>query len=40
MLLQQRVVDVMAWIAFMAGEVEGAVDEDRQIGVDLDQASL
>jgi hypothetical protein len=38
-LLEQRVVDVMAGIAFVAGEVDRAIDVDRQVGVDLDQAA-
>ena len=38
MLLEQRVVDVMAGIALVAGEIDRAIDRDRQIRVDLDHA--
>jgi hypothetical protein len=37
-LLEQRVVDVVAGIAFVAGEIHGAIDVNGQIGIDLDQA--
>ena len=30
----------MAGIAFVTGEIEGAVDVDRQIGIDLDEAAV
>ena len=39
MLLEQRVVDVMARVALVAGEIDRAIDVDRQIGIDLDQAA-
>ena len=38
-LLEQRVVDVVPRIALVAGQIDGAVDVDRQVGVDLDQAA-
>ena len=38
-LLEQRVVDVMPRISFVAREVDRAVDINRQIGVDLNQAA-
>ena len=38
MLFEQRVVDVVAGIALVTGQVDGAIDVDRQVGVDLDQA--
>src|SRR5712671_3628403 len=40
MLLEQHVVDVVAGIALVAREIDGAVDIDRQIRVDLDQAAV
>ena len=39
-LLEQHVVDVVAGIAFVTREVDGAVDVDRQVGIDLDQAPV
>ena len=40
MLLEERVVDVMSRVAFVAREVDRAVDVNRQIGIHLDQASI
>ena len=37
-LFQERIVDVMSGVTFVGGEVDRAIDEDRQIGVDLDEA--
>ncbi len=39
-LLEQRVVDVMAGVPLVARQVDGAIDVNRQIGVDLDQAAI
>jgi hypothetical protein len=38
--LQQHVVGVVAGIAFVAAEIDGAADADRQVGVDLDEAGV
>ena len=37
-MLEQQVVDVVAGVALVRGQVDGAVDEDGQVRVDLDQA--
>ncbi len=37
-LLEQHVVDVMARVALVTRQIDGPVDEHRQVGVDLDEA--
>ena len=38
--LQQRVIGVVAGIAFVAAQIDSAAEADRQIGVDLDEAAI
>ena len=40
MLLEQRVVDVVAGVAFVTREIDRPVDVDRQVSVDLNQAAI
>ena len=37
-LFEQGVVDVVAGVTLVTGEIDGAVDVDREVGVDLDEA--
>ena len=39
-LLEQHVVDVMARVPLVACEIDGAIDVDREIGVDLNEAAV